>query len=114
MSLIDMIEGWIDFLESIWNLIKRIVVQILSFARHILKFFKNPDRLRQIKEDSNKLAIAIKENLDKGEYRVVNCLFDKAEKKVVDLDNEALGIEAEELDQQTEKIFGKREMVILQ
>ena len=105
---------WIDFLESIWNLIKKIVTSILSFAKHILKFFKDPARLKKLKEDSNKLAISIKENLENGEYRVVNCLFDKEENNVVDFDDEAIGIKAEELDQQTEDIFGSRDMIILQ
>lgn len=114
MSLIDKISSWVDFLESIWNLIERIVRGVLSFAKDILKFFKDPSRLKKLKEDSNKLAISIKENLENGEYRVVNCLFDQEENTIEDLDDEAIGIEAEQLDLQTEKAFGNREMIILQ
>lgn len=107
-------KNWIVFLEKTWKKIRKIIVQILSFTNHILKFFKNPDRLKKLQEDRNKLAISIKEKLDNGEYRVVNCLFDRLEEDIIDFEDEAIGIAAEELDQQTENLFGDREMVIIQ
>lgn len=113
MSLIDTLYNWIDFLKSIWDFINKIFVTVLNFVQNILNFFKNPSRLKKLKQDSNKLAIAIKENLDNGEYRVVNCLFDKEEQTIVDMNDEAQGIEAKDMDYQTERTFGNRDMIIL-
>lgn len=104
---------WIDLLESIWGAIKRFFVKILNFAKNILDFFKDPRRLRKLKEDKNIIAVSIKQNLENGNYRTVNCFFDKKENEIVDMDDNALGIESEEIDAQTEKTFGNRDMVIL-
>lgn len=104
---------WIDLLRAIWNAIKTKFVEILNFAKNILVFFKNPSRLRQLKEDKNKIAVSIKENLENGNYRTVNCLFDKKENEIVDMDYNAEGIESAEIDAQTEKTFGNRDMIIL-
>ena len=104
---------WVDFLRKIWEFIKKIFVKVLNFVNNIVKFFKDPDRLRTLKEDSNKLAISIKEHLDNGEYHVVDCLFDKETEQIYDMEEDALGIEAESLDKQTQQIFGDRDMIIL-
>lgn len=104
---------WIDLLRGIWNAIKRFFVRILNFAKNILAWFKDPLKLKQLREDKNKIAVSIKENLENGNYRTVNCLFDKKENEIVDMDDNAVGIESEEIDAQTEKTFGNRDMVIL-
>lgn len=112
MGLLNFL-GWIDFLRKIWEFIKKIIVKVLSFVNNILKFFKDPNRLRTLKQDSNKLAISIKEHLDNGEYHVVDCLFDKEKEEIYDMEEDALGVEAESLDAKTQQIFGDRDMIIL-
>lgn len=104
---------WIDLLRSIWNAIKRFFVRILNFAKNILDFFKDPSILTKLKKDKNIIAVSIKQNLENGNYRTVNCLFDKKENEIVDMDDNAVGIESEEIDAQTEKTFGNRDMIIL-
>lgn len=104
---------WIDLLRSIWNAIKTKFVEILNFAKNILAWFKDPLKLKQLREDKNKIAVSIKENLENGNYRTVNCLFDKKENEIVDMDYNAEGIGSAEIDAQTEKTFGNRDMIIL-
>lgn len=104
---------WIDLLCSIWDAIEKYFERILNFAKNIVDFFKNPRRLRKLKEDKNKIAVSIKENLENGEYRTVNCLFDKKENEIVDMDDNAVGIESWDIDAQTERAFGNKDMIIL-
>lgn len=104
---------FIELLRSIWDFIKKIFVKVINFARNILSFFKDPSRIRKLKVDSNVIAVSIKENLNNGNYNVVNCLFDKSSNTVVDLENQAMGIEAEDIDDFTEEKFGDKDMIIL-
>lgn len=104
---------FLELLRSIWDFIKRIFVRVINFTRNIVSFFKDPNRLRKLKEDSNKIAVSVKQNLDNGNYKVVNCLFDKSSNTVVDLENQAMGIEAEDIDVFTEEQFGGKDMIIL-
>ncbi len=104
---------FIELLNAIWSFIRRIFFKVVNFFRNIVAFFKDPERLRKLHQDSNLMAISIKEKLDNGNYRVVNCLFDKSDNKVVDAETEALGIEAEYLDKDTAYNFGDKDMIIL-
>lgn len=113
-ALLSLIDDAIELLHRLWNGIKKIFVKILSFAKNIVAFFKNPRRAKQLKEDSDKIAVAIKENLDNGDYKIVNCLFNKATNEVVDIQEDAQGISAENIDNETEEAFGNKAMVILQ
>lgn len=112
--LLDLVDDAIELLHRLWNGIKKIFVKILRFAKNIVEFFKNPRRIKQLKEDSDIIAVSIKENLDNGDYKVVNCLFDKEKNEVVDMQTDAQGIGAENIDNETEEAFGNKAMVILQ
>lgn len=107
-------DFFIELARSIWEKIKKILVKILNFLKNIVAFFKDPSRLMMLRQDSNKIAIAIKENLDNGEYQVVNCLFDKSTNELVDYEENAMGISAENLDEQTAQHFGDKAMIVLQ
>lgn len=104
---------FIELLNAIWSFIRRIFFKVVNFFRNIVAFFKDPERLRKLHQDSNLMAISIKEKLDNGNYRVVNCLFDKSDNKVVDMKNHALGIEAEYMDNETANYFGNKDMIVL-
>ena len=45
---------------------------------------------------------------------VINCLYDKKRGEVIDYEEDAVGIEAEDLDSQTRQAFGNKDMIILQ
>lgn len=104
---------FIELLRSIWNYIKRIFLKVVNFTRNILSFFKDPNRLKKLKEDRNLIAVSIKDNYDKGNYNIVNCLFDRSNNTIVDTENDALGIETEYLDRATANNFGDKDMIIL-
>ena len=105
-------KGFVTFLRKIWDLIKHIYRKIINFVKDLVNFFKDPQRMQELRENSNYVAIAIKDRLASGEYNVVNCLFDKDSNNVVDLDMDAEGIEAEELDAQTRANFGNKDMIL--
>lgn len=100
-------------LRAVWNLLKRIVLHICRFFANIVKFFRNPSRLEKLRQDENLIAVAIKENLDSGNYQVVECLFNKETGNIVNPKEDAQIIEAEDLDTDTERQFNGKEMVIL-
>lgn len=104
----------IELLHKIWTAIKKFFVRCLDFAKHIVSFFKKPSRLNKLKEDKSTIAVAIKENLDNGNYNVCNCLFDTDTNEVVDMQEDAQGFVAEDIDNTTEMQFGNKDMVILQ
>lgn len=108
-------DFFIELARGIWDCIDHAFKAILNFAHHIVGFFKNPSRLKKLKEDRNLMAIAIKENLANGNYKTVNCLFNKATNKVEDEDyQEALGIESNDIDSETEQTFGDKAMIVLE
>jgi len=98
-----------ELLASVWNTIKKIIVKVLNFFKNIVSWFKEPSRLRKIKEDKNKMAIVIKEKMKNGDYEVINVLFDKNESEILD----AEVISAGDIDQETHNKFKDKDMVIL-
>lgn len=104
---------FIELLKAIWNKIKKFFVKVLNFAKNIINFFRNPERLNKLKEDRDLIAVSIKENLENGQYKIVNCLYDKVLEDVVEVETDAVGIEAEKLDKDTKQKFGNKDMIIL-
>lgn len=105
-------DFFIELAQRIWAFIKHIVVKVLNFVKNIVGFFKNPSKLKKLKENKDLMAISIKENLDNGNYKVVNCLFNEATNEVEDYE-ESLGIEADDIDSETEQAFGDKAMIVL-
>ncbi len=105
-------DFFIELLEKIWNGIKKIFLAVINFAKNIVDYFKNPSRIKKLQEDSDRIAVAIKENLENGDYKVVNCLFDKAENQIVDM-SDAQGISANDIDEETKEAFGDKSMIVL-
>lgn len=101
-----------SLLAEVWELIKKIVVIIFSFVTNIVSFFRDPSRLRKLQENQNRIAVAIKEKLENGDYQVVNCLYDKEETKLVDPEEDAEVITSGELDAETKHAFGKKDMIV--
>lgn len=104
---------FIELLRKAWEFVKKIILKIVDFAKNIVSFFKDPQRLKKLQEDKNRIAISIKENLDNGQFNVVNCLYDKTTEEIVDMETDALGIEAESLDEETKQHFGDKDMIVL-
>ena len=69
--------------------------------------------MKKLQEDKNRIAISIKENLDNGQFNIVNCLYDKTTEEIVDMETDAQGIEAESLDEETKQHFGDKDMIVL-
>ena len=92
---------------------KKIFLKIVNFVTNIVSFFKDSQRLKKLQEDKNRIAISIKENLDNGQFNVVNCLYDKTMEEIVDMETDALGINAESLDEETKQHFGDKDMIVL-
>ena len=103
-----------EIISSIWDFIKHIFVQIVSFVKNIFSFFKNRNRMQKLQQDKNVVATTIKQNLEDGSVNVINCLCDKNRGEVIDYEEDAVGIEAEDLDSETRRAFGNKDMIILQ
>lgn len=108
-----MIELIKNILRSVWNFIKKIFSKIINFCKNIVGWFKQPERLKKLLEDRNRMAISIKERLENGNYNVVNCIFDKEKEELVDYEEDAVVIEGEELDSETKEYFGDNDMLVI-
>ena len=104
---------FIELLRKAWEFIKKIFLKIVNFVTNIVSFFKDPQRLKKLQEDKNRIAISIKENLNNGQYNMLNVLYDKTTEEIVDMETDALGIDAESLDEETKQHFGDKDMIVL-
>ena len=104
---------FIELLRKAWEFIKKIFLKIVNFVTNIVSFFKDPQRLKKLQEDKNRIAISIKENLNNGQYNMLNVLYDKTTEEIVDMETDALGINAESLDEGTKQHFGDKDMIVL-
>ncbi|MBQ8561777.1 MAG: hypothetical protein IJ441_09370 [Spirochaetaceae bacterium] len=68
--------------------------------------------MKLLRERAEVIAVSIKENLDNGNYGTVNCLYDTDTEEV--FEEEAQDVEAEQLDDETIRNFGDKEMIVLQ
>ena len=109
-----MLEAIKSLLVAVWDIIKKFIVAIISFAQNIVTFFRNRNRLRKLQENQNRIAVAIKERLKSGDYQVVNCLYDEQEEKLVDPEEDAEVITSAQLDKETRNAFNGKEMIVLQ
>jgi len=108
-----MFEIIFEALKAVWDFIKKIFVKILNFFKNIISWFRDPDRLKKLQEDSNVIAVSIKEKLDNGNYAVINCLFDQENNELVDYTEDAEIIESEQLDKDSIRNFGDKDMIVL-
>ena len=104
---------FIELLRAIWNRIKRFFVKVLNFVKNIVSFFKNPRIFNKLVNNNDLIAVSIKEKLNDGNFRVVNCLYDEITEDVTDIETETIGIEAENLDKETKRHFGNKDMIVL-
>ncbi|MBR6588352.1 MAG: hypothetical protein IKK82_13150 [Kiritimatiellae bacterium] len=108
-----MLEKIKELLLGVWDFIKKVFFKLVSFICNIVAFFKDPTRLLKLKADQNRIAVSIKEKLSSGEYQVVNCLFDKSSNELVNPEEDSQIITAEEIDEETERQFNGKEMIVL-
>lgn len=108
----------IDIIKAAWEWIKKVFVKIVNFAKNIVSWFQDPTRIARLEKDKDLLAVAVKQNLENGNYNTVKCLFNKKTNKIEGVQNSsndyAEGMESEELDSETKTQFGKKNMLILE
>lgn len=87
-------------------------IDTLSMA-HVIKYFKSPDKLSELRENKNFIAVALKENQTDGSVKVACCMFDKSISEVVDIEK-AYCWYAKNLDKDLQDAFGDKPMIVLQ
>ena len=100
-------------LLAVWDKIPKIWRKICSFVKNVVSFFKNKERLEQLKQDNALKAIVIKEKLESGEFRTVNCLFNTDKNEIVNPEKDALAITSSQIDPELEQAFGDKDMIVL-
>lgn len=104
---------FIELLRAIWNRIKKFFVKVLNFVNNIVSFFKKPKIFNKLVYNNDLMAVSIKEKLNDGNFRVVNCLYDEITEDITDIETETIGIDAENLDNETKRQFGNKDMIVL-
>ena len=79
-----------------------------------VNFFKAPERLAFLKQNPDYIAVAIKEKTDDGTYQIVLCCFNKAEGTLVNPEENAVGYKVQALDEDLERLFNGKDMIVLQ
>lgn len=132
----EIIDAIIDIIRTFINIIRRIIVKIINFAKHIARFFK--DKIKQFKKDISKIFISLKldkdefskkiaENMESGNYNevsmlglspetektVINVVYDRDTNSITDYEENAELIEAESgIDHVTLKKFKGKNMIV--
>lgn len=88
------------------------VVDVLDMA-DVVRFFKQADILAKLNENSNFIAVAIKEKKSDGKFRIIAALFDKEKNQVVSVEKSARWL-ASRLSDDLEEAFGDKSMIVLQ
>ncbi len=110
-AILERVDFYVKMANQLWGYINKIFVEVLSFSENIIGYFNQ--LLSGRKLDKDVLALSIKENLDNGNYRTVNCLYNQKKGEVIDLTKSSIGIDSHKIDQQTREAFGERNMIIL-
>lgn len=107
-----------DFIIRAWRWIKKVVLAIIRFVDNVVSWFEDPNRLRELQEDMDNIAVVVKEKLENGDYKVVKCLFNKREGKIVgreEASNQYIeGMTSDNLDEKTKRSFGNKDMIVLE
>jgi predicted membrane protein len=98
-------------LKFAFDWVTYLIIAIVRWMVEIYKWYKDQKRLELLEEDKNRLAITVKEKLDTGDYRVVNCLFDQKKEEFVD--NQVQVYDTKKLDDELKAQFGNKDMLIL-
>lgn len=133
----EIIDTILDIIYTFINIIRRIIVKIINFTKHIARFFK--DKIKQFKKDISKIFISLKldksafskkitENMESGNYNevdgflglspetedaVANVVYDRDTNSIIDYEENAELIEAESgIDQVTLKKFKGKNMIV--
>lgn len=105
-------------MSSIFSLFKNSCTEVhtLIFVDHIVAWFEEKSRLEELKKDVNNLAVSVREKIEKGNYKIINCLFNKELGKIVGWEKEGgvAHIIAKELDAQTIEAFKDKDMIVLE
>jgi len=130
-----LIGSILNFIKRVWDFIKKIVVKIVSFFKHIVGWARNAlKKLLQNLEDKRKIkkidpiVIKIKEAIESNNYttvpiglkeqvqkeQLVQCVYDREKGEIVDWENTARVISYGDLDPETKRAFEDKDMIILQ
>lgn len=112
-----------EFLKKFWDSIKKIFVKIFSFIKNIGNWFRERyQRLKSKRPNLKAITLKIEKDLKSGNYStmdiglesncaIVNTFYDEDTKEII-LD-ETQRLECDELDGETIRAFGDKEMLVL-
>lgn len=122
-------------IKSLWNRFVRKKTTQISWQQNIVKelhnkidttkvknltledvvsFFKQPKVLEKLQEDQNRIAVAIKEEIDDNSISVILCIYSQNDSTLVTPETAARRFEAEKLSEDLISIFGNKDMIVLQ
>lgn len=68
--------------KSVWSWVKKIFVQVLNFAKNIVEYFRNPARLKELQNNKDLVAIAIRQKQGENIQVVLN-VFNAVKNKII-------------------------------
>lgn len=118
-----MFEEILNLLKGIWDKLKKISVAIVDFVKNIGNWFKvKYNEVIKKKPKAIPIALKIKEYVETRNYKtmdlglkkqcaVVNTFYDKATGEILEDNTEV--IESNQLDEETIRAFGDKDMLVL-
>jgi hypothetical protein len=106
------------YLRAFWDTFKQVFVSVVRWTLHVVDWFKDQARLVKMRANHHLMAVSLKASaeeiaavsLEKGEYAVVNCLFNR-ETNTIDVDNVQV-VAANDLDGQTATAFRTSDLIV--
>ena len=86
--------------------------EILSLT-DVVSFFKQPDLIKLLKEDQNRIAVAIKEEAKEDSVIITLCIYSKESQKLI-MQEKAKRYKVSKLSDDLKSIFGEKDMIVLQ
>lgn len=113
----------LDFLREVWDRLKKLAKKFLNFLTSIRNWFKEKYRtVIQGRPNVKPIVLRIKKELETNNYRIldlglsseetiINTFYDTDTEEILEEDTQLL--EADQLDSETIKAFGDKDMLVL-
>ncbi|MWV61578.1 hypothetical protein DCO58_08815 [Helicobacter saguini] len=109
MGFFEAIGEVADIIAQWWEKIRKIILAIVRFMDNLVAFFKQDDIREKLKNDKDLSALIFKEEMENGNIRILQCLYDNKTQKV--LETNMQGIETKELDSETKGHFKNDDLI---
>ncbi len=115
MSVInDSVEELKNLIKSVLDFIKKIFVKIIEFFRNIVNFVKKLHQKYKYRKGIKMVSVKINDLIKEEEYNIYTGVFNTETGELENYEEDSEIISGENIDEETKKAFGSKELVIFE